>query len=172
MPTCERPGHSRSYPVNWQAHRSIHAHAEFIHAFIKTLGLTKPVITGCSIGGDITLDYAAHHWQDMAAGIAMEGLGRSPTFPSPTNMTHPSWTPGWQDMMERAALESLGRGVSAEKREELRWQHRRSLATNHEAAERDLQARQILIKPRLHSGGNVEHMVMFDEHVTLSRIHH
>ena len=120
------PGHSRSYPVKWQAHRSIHEHAEFVHAFIKTLGLKQPVITGCSIGGDITLDYAAHHWTEMAAGIAMEGLGRSPTFPSPTNMTHPSWTPGWQDMMERAALESLGRGVSAEKREELRWQHRNS----------------------------------------------
>ena len=120
------PGHSRSYPVKWQAHRTIHEHAEFVHAFIKTLGLTQPVITGCSIGGDITLDYAAHHWAEMAAGIAMEGLGRSPTFPSPTNMTHPSWTPGWQDMMERAALESLGRGVSAEKREELRWQHRNS----------------------------------------------
>jgi pimeloyl-ACP methyl ester carboxylesterase len=118
------PGHSRSYPVNWRQHRSIHEHAEFVHAFVKTLGLEQPVITGCSIGGDITLDYAAHHWQEMAAGIAMEGLGRSPTFPTPSHLVHPSWAPGWQDMMERAALESLGRNTPAEKIEELRWQHR------------------------------------------------
>lgn len=120
------PGHSRSYPVNWKQHRSIHEHAEFVHAFVKTLGLENPVITGCSIGGDITLDYAAHHWQEMAAGICMEGLGRSPTFPVPSHLMHPSWAPGWQDMMERAALESLARNTSAEKREELRWQHRNS----------------------------------------------
>lgn len=118
------PGHSRSYPVNWQQHRSIHAHAEFVHAFIQTLALAEPVITGCSIGGDITLDYAAHHWREMAAGIPMEGLARSPTFPRPSHLVHPSWAPGWQDMMERAALESLGRQCPDEKRHELRWQHR------------------------------------------------
>lgn len=118
------PGHSRSYPVDWQAHRQIHQHAEFVHAFVATLGLKNPVITGCSIGGDITLDYAAHHWREMAAGMPMEGLARSPTFPSPSQLLHPAWAPGWQDMMERAAIESLGRGCSAAKREELRWQHR------------------------------------------------
>jgi pimeloyl-ACP methyl ester carboxylesterase len=118
------PGHSRSYPVAWQPHRSIHQHAEFVHAFITTLGLVRPVIAGCSIGGDITLDYAAHHWREMAAGIPMEGLARSPTFPRPSHLMHPAWGPGWQDMMERAAIESLGRRVSAAKRDELRWQHR------------------------------------------------
>ncbi len=118
------PGHSRSYPVNWRQHRSIHEHAEFVHAFIRTLGLQRPVVTGCSIGGDITFDYAVNHWREMALGIPMEGLGRSPTFPRPSHLIHPSWAPGWQDMMERAALESLGRDVSTEKREELRWQHR------------------------------------------------
>ncbi|MGR8921446.1 MAG: alpha/beta fold hydrolase [Gammaproteobacteria bacterium] len=118
------PGHSRSYPVNWQAHRSIHAHAEFVHAFVNTLGLENPVITGCSIGGNITFDYAVNHWREMAAGIPMEGLGRSPTFPTPTHLTHPSWGPGWQDMMERAAIESLGRDTAPERIEELRWQHR------------------------------------------------
>ncbi len=118
------PGHSRSYPVNWKQHRTIHEHAEFVHAFVTTLGLERPVIVGCSIGGDITFDYAVHHWREIAAGVPMEGLGRSPTFPTPSHFEHPAWGPGWQDMMERAALESLGRGVGAEKREELRWQHR------------------------------------------------
>ena len=118
------PGHFRSYPVNWKPHRTIHEHAEFVHAFANTLGLKKPVIMGCSIGGDITLDYAAHHWREMAAGIPMEGLSRSPTFPSPAGVTHPAWGPGWQDQLERAATESLNRNCSAEKITELRWQHR------------------------------------------------
>ena len=38
------PGHSRSYPVDWQPHRSIHDHAEFVHAFVKTLKIRKPVV--------------------------------------------------------------------------------------------------------------------------------
>ncbi|MEQ8659530.1 MAG: alpha/beta hydrolase [Gammaproteobacteria bacterium] len=118
------PGHARSYPVNWRQHRSIHEHAEFVHAFVQTLGLQDPVITGCSIGGDITLDYAANHWREMAAGIVMEGLGRSPTFPCPSHAVHPAWAPGWQDMMERAAIESLGRNTAPELVAELRWQHR------------------------------------------------
>lgn len=118
------PGHSRSYPVKWKQHRSIHEHAEFVHAFVNTLGLAKPVIAGCSIGGDITLDYAAHHWREMAVGIPMEGLARSQTFPSPSALVHPAWAPGWQDQMERAAVESLGRNCSKEKISELRWQHR------------------------------------------------
>ena len=118
------PGHSRYYPVGWAPHRTIHAHAEFVHAFIETLALERPVVTGCSIGGDITFDYAVHHWREMAAGIPMEGLGRSPTFPLPSHLMHPSWGPGWQDQMERAAIESLNRGCSPEMIEELRWQHR------------------------------------------------
>jgi pimeloyl-ACP methyl ester carboxylesterase len=120
------PGHMRSYPVKWQQHRSIHEHAEFVYAFTKKLGLKKPVIIGCSIGGDITLDYAGHHSKEMAAGIPMEGLARSPTFPLPSGSLHPSWCPGWQDLMERAAIESLNRKCSAEKIQELRWQHRGS----------------------------------------------
>lgn len=118
------PGHSRSYPVKWRQHRTIHEHAAFVHAFVATLGIARPVIMGCSIGGDITLDYAGHYWREMAAGIPLEGLARSPTFPQPSELVHPSWAPGWQDMMERAAIESLNRKCTAEQIEELRWQHR------------------------------------------------
>jgi pimeloyl-ACP methyl ester carboxylesterase len=118
------PGHCRSNPVSNQPHTTIHQHAEFVHAFAETLQLKRPVIMGCSIGGDITLDYAAHHWREMAAGIPMEGMARSPTFPNPSALAHPSWGPGWQDQMERAATESLNRNCPAAKIEELRWMHR------------------------------------------------
>ncbi|MGH8012246.1 MAG: alpha/beta fold hydrolase [Candidatus Binataceae bacterium] len=118
------PGRCRSSAVDNRPLRTIHEHAEFVYAFAETLALVKPVIMGCSIGGDLTLDYAAHHWPEMAAGIAMEGMARSPTFPSPSALAHPSWGPGWQDQMERAAIESLNRHCPAEKIAELRWMHR------------------------------------------------
>ena len=118
------PGHSKTYPSDWAQNRSIHEHAEFVYEFIKTLELSSPVITGCSIGGDITFDLAANHSSEMSAGIPMEGLARSPTFPCPSSKMHPAWAPGWQDMMERAAIESLGRNTPSEKISELRWQHK------------------------------------------------
>jgi pimeloyl-ACP methyl ester carboxylesterase len=64
------PGHFRSYPVNWKPHRTIHEHAEFVRTFANTLGLKKPVIMGCSIGGDITLDYGR-------ASLARDGRGHT-----------------------------------------------------------------------------------------------
>ncbi len=120
------PGHSRSYPVDWRAARTIHEHAEFVHGFAKAVCDERPVIMGCSIGGDITLDLVANHSPDLLAAIPMEGAAWTPTFPNPEEMSRPSWMPGWQDVMERAAIGSLARSVPAEKVTELRWQHRGS----------------------------------------------
>jgi pimeloyl-ACP methyl ester carboxylesterase len=120
------PGHSRSYPVGWKAATSIHEHAEFIYRFAKAVCNERPVIMGCSIGGDITLDLVANHSADLLAAIPMEGAAWTPTFPNPEEMSRPSWMPGWQDVMERAAIGSLARSVPAEKVTELRWQHRGS----------------------------------------------
>ena len=48
------PGHSRSYPVDWEPHRTINQHAEYVHRFAQTVcGGEKPVMIGCSIGGCI-----------------------------------------------------------------------------------------------------------------------
>jgi len=120
------PGHSRSYPVGWQAARTIHEHAEFVYSFAKAVCDERPVIMGCSIGGDITLDLVANHSADLLAAIPMEGAAWTPTFPNPEEMSRPSWMPGWQDVMERAAISSLARSVPADKVTELRWQHRGS----------------------------------------------
>src|SRR5262245_4495775 len=120
------PGHSRSYPVGWQPARTIHEHAEFVYRFANAVCDERPVIMGCSIGGDITLDLVANHSTDLLAAVAMEGAAWTPTFPDPEEMSRPSWMPGWQDVMERAAISSLARSVPAEKVTELRWQHRGS----------------------------------------------
>jgi pimeloyl-ACP methyl ester carboxylesterase len=120
------PGHSRSYPVGWRAARTIHEHAEFVHQFAKAVCDEPPVVMGCSIGGDITIDLVAHHSAELRAAVPMEGAAWTPTFPNPDEMSRPSWMPGWQDVMERAAISSLARRVPAAKVTELRWQHRGS----------------------------------------------
>lgn len=119
------PGRGRTYPVDWQVTTTIHDHAEFVHAFARTVCPgERPVITGSSIGGDITLDIAAHHGADYLAAIPMEGAARTPTFPDPGEYMYPAWTPGWQDIMERVSGASLNAGCPPEKVEELRWMHR------------------------------------------------
>ena len=120
------PGHSRSYPVGWRAARTIHEHAEFVHQFAKAVCDEPPVVMGCSIGGDITIDLVAHHSAELRAAVPMEGAAWTPTFPNPDEMSRPSWMPGWQDVMEPAAISSLARRVPAVKVTELRWQHRGS----------------------------------------------
>jgi pimeloyl-ACP methyl ester carboxylesterase len=129
------PGHSRSYPVDWEPTRTIHEHAEFVHRFAQEVCEGKPVMIGCSIGGDVAVDLAAHRSGDYLAIIAMEGAAWTPSFPSPAELERPSWSPSWRDVMERAAIAALNRGCPPAKVEELRWQHRGA----QEAASGDLQ---------------------------------
>lgn len=129
------PGHSRSYPAGWQPTRTIHDHAEFVHRFYQDVCGEKGVMLGCSIGGDVAVDLAAHHSRDYLAIIAMEGAAWTPTFPNPGELERPSWVPSWRDLMERAAIASLNRNCPPEKVEELRWQHRGA----QESASGDLQ---------------------------------
>lgn len=129
------PGHGRSYPVRWEPMRTIHEQAEFVHRFVQEVCDEKPVIVGCSIGGDIAVDLAANHSTEYLGIIAMEGAAWTPTFPNPGEMERPAWVPSWRDVMERAAISSLHRGCPPEKVEELRWQHRGA----QEVASADLQ---------------------------------
>ena len=106
--------------------RTIHEHAEFVYQFGEGRLRRAPVVMGCSIGGDITIDLVANHSDELLAAVPMEGAAWTPTFPNPEEMSRPSWMPGWQDVMERAAISSLARSVPEEKVTELRWQHRGS----------------------------------------------
>lgn len=45
-----------------------------IVAFSRALGLDRPVFMGCSIGGNLALDLAAHHKDEFRAFIALNGL--------------------------------------------------------------------------------------------------
>lgn len=121
------PGHSRSYPVNWQPHRTLRQHSEFVYRFAQiVLGDEKAVVAGCSIGGCISFDLAAYHSDSFRAIVPMEGLAwGSPILPHPGELEEPAWSTSWRPFLEHAAVESLGKPTLArpDKVKELWWLH-------------------------------------------------
>jgi pimeloyl-ACP methyl ester carboxylesterase len=121
------PGHSRSYPVGWEPHRSINQHAEWVHRFSQEVcGSETPVVIGCSIGGCIAFDLAANHSADFLGIVPMEGLAwGGAILPGPGELERPAWSTAWKPFLEYAAVESLGKPTLAdpEKVKELWWQH-------------------------------------------------
>ncbi|PXY17672.1 MULTISPECIES: alpha/beta fold hydrolase [Prauserella] len=119
------PGRARTYAWRGEVTTTIHRHAEFVRLFKRELfGESKVVVTGTSIGGDVTIDLAVSYPEDFSAAIAFEGAARTPTFPDPGEYMQPSWNPGWQDTMERISGAALNAKCPPEKEEELRWMHR------------------------------------------------
>jgi pimeloyl-ACP methyl ester carboxylesterase len=118
------PGHGKSYPVNGEPFRVMHEYAEFVWQIINVVCDDKPVVVGCSIGGNMVTDLACHHSEEMHAALALEGAAFTPTFPNVNLYEHPHACPSWRDLMERAADASLYRPISEERRQEVRWMHR------------------------------------------------
>lgn len=121
----DQPGHGKSYPVGWEPFRNMHDYAEFVWRMAETIcGDEKPIILGCSIGGDMTVDLACHHSDQMLAALVLEGAAHTPTFPDIKIYEDPHACPGWRDMMERAAISSMYYPTTEEKVIETRWMHR------------------------------------------------
>lgn len=127
------PGHGKSYPIDWELHDSIHAHAEFIHRFTRALDLDRPAVTGCSIGGDTVLDLAVHHSDDIRCAMALEGTGRT-TGAKLGRLSHPHALPGWESVLEYSVVDSTADATPDSARRKLVWQHRNA----HEAGTKDL----------------------------------
>ncbi len=118
------PGHGKSYPVNWEPFRIMHDYAEFAWKIICAVsGPDKPVVSGCSIGGNMVTDLACHHSEDMLAALAFEGAAVTPFYHLGA-YEEPHACPGWHSIMERAAMSSSYQPLSDEKAAELRWMHR------------------------------------------------
>jgi pimeloyl-ACP methyl ester carboxylesterase len=117
------PGHGKSLPVNWQPIRNLHELAEFVWKTIRKIcPEEKPVIVGCSIGGDMALDLACHHSADLLAAVALEGAARTPTFPPVDEIVDLHASTGWSSMFER--LTPAGCYDPLDKRViELVWNH-------------------------------------------------
>lgn len=98
------PYHGRSLPpegIRWweQDYRPTkHSLMNTIVSFAEALELDRPIFLGCSIGGNLALDLAAHHKDSFRALIALNGLycamSDQPTDPpSAIRATTPIATP-------------------------------------------------------------------------------
>ncbi|MCL8207343.1 MAG: alpha/beta hydrolase [Actinomycetia bacterium] len=121
------PGHGRSAFKDGRPVQDLHEYAEWVWSLIGVLGLPRPVIVGCSIGGKIALDLAVHHGADCAAVIACEADGR----PRPRNVNallrslEDAASPSRQDRTYFGTLAACGDVTPPERLEEIAMVHRR-----------------------------------------------
>lgn len=135
------PGHCRSYPVQWQPGTSIHDHAEFVHAFARTvLPGISPFVLGASVGGLSALDLAAHHGDSYRGIVAMQAASWTP-LPAEAAALLAGRTrapdAGWTDHLEYAAVASASKKLTSAQEVELRWLQR---STAQQAGQFDGQA--------------------------------
>lgn len=87
------PWHGKSSPPEgWQTEQYRLTSATYtglILAFMRAIGLDKPVIMGCSIGGRICLDLALAHAAQFRAIIGLQSAANTPRYYDPSWLTHP-----------------------------------------------------------------------------------
>ena len=87
------PWHGKSSPPEgWQIEQYRLTSATYtglILAFMRAVGLEKPVVMGCSIGGRICLDLALAHAALFRAIIGLQSAANTPRYYDPVWLTHP-----------------------------------------------------------------------------------
>lgn len=120
------PGHGKSLLRDFVPIDSVHVYAELIWKLCAELGMRRPVIMGCSIGGDITLDIAAHHSTDLLAAIPCEAAARTPTYPlgALERGLEDSGIPSFADQSYFGGLSAAGTRALPERVREIAWVRR------------------------------------------------
>ena len=87
------PWHGKSSPpAGWQAEEyrlTRTSYPGIIRAFIAALGLERPVVMGCSIGGRVALDLAIGHAPEFRAIIGLQSAAFTPRYYDAAWLTHP-----------------------------------------------------------------------------------
>jgi pimeloyl-ACP methyl ester carboxylesterase len=117
------PGHGRSFPIDWKPIDDLHDYAEWVMEFAGVLGLEKPVIAGCSIGGDIAVDIAAYHSNEVSACIAFEGAAYTPTFVGAGTFADPH-TVCWEALSDAMAPTVIRPDATSDQLKEIAWLHK------------------------------------------------
>lgn len=121
------PGHGRSEPAPAGPVRDLAVYGRWCLSLIDALGLERPFVVGCSIGGKIALDVAVRAGARLAGvvamaadahntGVSVRGLEREledAAAPSRTDRTH------------LGTLAVVGRSVPTERAELIATMHRR-----------------------------------------------
>ena len=75
----DAPGHSKSELPADGPFQSLTRHAEFNERLMDKLGLVKPAIIGCSMGGNLVLELGARRPDAYSAIVSAEGADYTPT---------------------------------------------------------------------------------------------
>jgi pimeloyl-ACP methyl ester carboxylesterase len=120
----DMPGHGKSFPLDW--HHPIddlHEFGEWIMEFCGVIGAERPVVIGCSIGGDIVVDLAAYHSPELRAAICMEGAAYTPTFTGAGTLREPH-TISWEAIAEAMAPAVIRPDATPDQLQEIVWLHK------------------------------------------------
>lgn len=117
------PGHGKSFPLGWKPIDDLHVFAEWVMAFAATLGLDRPVVMGCSIGGDIAVDLAVHHSAELRASIALEGAAYTPTYGDSALLMEPH-AACWESIVETGSSSSIRADATPDQVQEIMWLHK------------------------------------------------
>jgi pimeloyl-ACP methyl ester carboxylesterase len=122
------PGHGKSDPAADRSFNTIHAYAEFVWSLINTLGLDRPIVAGCSIGGCIALDIAAHHDNEISGAITLAATAhnRSVSRQLIQMAQEDSGSPSWPDRAALSARQATGSCAPPERVAEIERAHRAS----------------------------------------------
>jgi pimeloyl-ACP methyl ester carboxylesterase len=88
----DMPWHGKSLPpAGWQDEEytlTTHGYVELIRAFIAALGVSRPAVLGCSIGGKIVLELARLHGAEFRALIGLESADYQAPWYDDTGWLH------------------------------------------------------------------------------------
>lgn len=115
----DAPGHGKSLEPKGGQWKTLAKHVEFNEMFIEVLGLDRPVVMGCSMGGNMVLDLCSRSPKAYAAGVSAEGSDHTPTY----DQFHNDMLLLNGQMMEGTVSESLmGNRTPPDRYREVVWQ--------------------------------------------------
>ena len=118
----DAPSHGKSLDPAGGPLQDLTQQAAFTERFIEQLGLERPVLIGCSMGGNQVLELGSRRPEAYAAIISAEGADHTPTL-SPFLLD--MMLINGQQLLEGYSRSLTGRRTSPERAREVQWQIRR-----------------------------------------------
>lgn len=120
--SVDAPSHGKTLePVNGEF-QSLTRHAEFNERLLEALGVERPVIVGCSMGGNLVLEMGSRQPDAYAAIISCEGADYTPTM---TQFLLDMLLLNGQEIVECYSKSLTGNRTPADRAREVVWQIRR-----------------------------------------------
>ncbi|MFG1636395.1 alpha/beta fold hydrolase [Pseudonocardia alni] len=123
------PGHGRSEPAPGGPVRDLGVYAQWCEELMDRLGMDRPFVVGCSIGGAITLQLAVRRGERLAGAVALAAHGGTDSAMLSVRGLErelvDSAAPSRSDRTYLGTLAVVGRRVAAERAELIARMHRR-----------------------------------------------